>query len=259
MKICLNSRQIHQYLKLADEIKIHYEDRDIITAYSDKYPDKTLILEIYSSSEVNWDEIQQYNIIAQKKLILCVTTAAQAQKCQELGIRWYLGYGVSNYFDLNTLAQLQPAYILLEGELFFDLPRIKNYGIPIRAIPNIAHQGQLPRKEGVCGTWIRPDDLEEYEKYIDAIEFEDCDIKKEQALYRIYCERKTWPGELTEIITNLNYPGTNRLIPPGRLAQRRISCGLLCQKRPACQYCYRVLDLAQPNIIREYKLAQDSN
>lgn len=81
-------------------------------------------------------------------------------------------------------------YVRLDAPLFFDLPNVKKIGIPIRAVPNVAYNDGLDRTDGVCGTWIRPEDLEAYGEYIDAVEFEDSDLKKEQAMYRIYAEDK---------------------------------------------------------------------
>jgi hypothetical protein len=52
-------------------------------------------------------------------------------------------------------------------------------GIKLRVVPNISYYAFIPRDNGVCGSWIRPEDLELYEPYIETIEFEDCDIKKE--------------------------------------------------------------------------------
>ena len=46
-------------------------------------------------------------------------------------------------------------------------------------MPNVAYYAFIPREDGVCGSWIRPEDLNLYEPFIDVIEFEDCDVKKE--------------------------------------------------------------------------------
>ena len=54
--------------------------------------------------------------------------------------------------------------------------------------PNIAYYGYIPRENGIIGFWVRPEDVSYYEPYIDVFEFEDCDIKREQALYRVYAE-----------------------------------------------------------------------
>lgn len=130
-----------------------------------------------------------------------------------------------------------------------DVARI---GVPIRAVPNVAYYATLPFDNGVIGSWIRPEDLYLYEEFISAVEFEDCDIKKEQALFRIYAEQKAWAGDLGMIITNLDYPGVNRMLPSS-LTKRRMNCGQRCaMNRSTCRLCYRYLDLADPDKLRPY-------
>ena len=72
--------------------------------------------------------------------------------------------------------------------LWSTMSKAMKLNVPIRAIPNIAYDDGLPREDGVCGKWIRPEDIDTYAQYVAAIEFKDCDIKKEQALYRVYAE-----------------------------------------------------------------------
>ena len=63
-----------------------------------------------------------------------------------------------------------------------------------------------------------------YGGYGDVFEFEDCDKAKEQSLYNTYAIHKKWPGSLNNLITNLDYSGTNRLIPED-LGIVRLMCG----------------------------------
>ncbi len=119
-------------------------------------------------------------------------------------------------------------------------------------VANVAYYAYLPRENGVVGSYIRPEDVIHYNNYIHVIEFEDCDKKREQALYRVYMENKAWPGNLKTIITNLNYDGVNRMIPPN-FALTRMNCGQRCISNASrCRVCYRYLDLGNPNLLREY-------
>jgi hypothetical protein len=65
-------------------------------------------------------------------------------------------------------------------------------------------------------------------------------------------EQKNWPGDLKTIITNFNYPGVNRMIP-NSLTERRMICGQKCQSGSSCKLCYRYLDLANPELIKNIK------
>ena len=65
-------------------------------------------------------------------------------------------------------------------------------------------------------------------------------------------EQKTWSGDLGMIITNLNYPGVNRMIPQ-ELTLKRMNCGQACMNGSHCKLCYRYLELANPDLLRDIK------
>jgi len=127
----------------------------------------------------------------------------------------------------------------------------KIYSGPIYAIANMASNDSIfERKEGVCGLWIRPEDVPTYEPYVELIEFVG-DQRQEQALFRIYAEQHKWSGELGLVVQDLNYPCTNRMVPP-TLAQTRLNCGQRCQENGYCRLCYHTFDLANPTLLRNY-------
>lgn len=98
---------------------------------------------------------------------------------------------------------------------------------------------------------MRPEDIDAYSEYVDVVEFEDCDQKKEAALYRIYAEDKNWPTDLGLLITNLNHTGVNRMIRQDA-SLKRIDCGQRCQEGNTCRLCYRMLDIANPDMVKKY-------
>jgi hypothetical protein len=124
--------------------------------------------------------------------------------------------------------------------------------VQIRAVANISYEVLWGDDDGVCGTWIRPEDVEVYENYISVIEFEDCDNRKEQALYRIYAEQHEWPGDVKMLISNVNAEGVNRMIPPS-FAEKRIKCKQRCQSTGSCHICHLLLKLADPIALKDYK------
>ena len=256
MKYCLSNRQETSYLNKADEIKVEFRDRDIISDLIEQYPEKDIILMVYYNEIVDWKKIEQWNILSQGHFILCLSLISDAEECKERNIPFYFGYPVKTYYELRAMKELGVRYVRLGEPLFFEMDMIKSFGIPVRAVPNVAYIDGFPRADGVCGTWIRPEDLDLYEGYIETIEFEDAEIKREQALFRIYSEQKHWPGDLNMIITNLNYEGLNRIIVP-HMAEHRLNCGQRCQKTSNCKLCYRALSLAIPEPIREYMEAMN--
>jgi hypothetical protein len=253
MKYCLSARQSSEYLKKADEIRFEFRDRAAIPDYAEKYPKATFILDFSSLGlyeEIDWKELADYNILTKQQLILCIRNTIEAELAKTNDIKFYFGYPVTTFYELNAMKNLGVSYARIGAPLFFQMDKVKNIGVPVRVVPNVAYVDGLPRADGVSGQWIRPENIDDYNDYVDAIDFEDCDIRKEQALFRIYAEQKEWLGDLGVIITNFNHSGVNRLIPPD-MTKRRLTCGQRCQTGP-CNLCYRLLDLANPEKLKAY-------
>ena len=253
MKFCLSSKQAPEYLIKSDEIKIPYKDKNKIIDFVEKYPEKTIILDLKGyNGLIEWDDIKRYNKMTHENFLIALSNLSDVNKCKSENIKFYWNFPIDSFYDLQSLKYLGAAYAIIQAPLTHDIEQAANIGIPLRLIPNIAYYAFIPKKDGVCGGWVRPEDLELYIPYIAAIEFDDCDIKKEQALYRIYAEQKTWPGDLETIITNLNYPGKNRMLPR-EMTEKRMSCKQKCQSGNNCKLCYRYLNLANPELLKQYK------
>lgn len=246
MKFCLNYSIGKEYLEKADEIKIRYMDRRIVGEVAEQYPKKVIILNhSVNDDPIDWDEMREYEILTQKNLILCLCSLEDCYEAKDRGLKFYYGFPAASWDEAQALKTLGVSYLRVAAPLFFCMPELQGLGVPIRAVPNVAYEDYLLHEDGVCGTWIRPEDVEAYENYIETLEFEDCDVHKEQALYRIYAEQKTWPGDLKMIISNLDYDGSNALILT-EFSRNRRNCGQICMRpRSSCHMCYRMLDLAQ--------------
>ena len=253
MKLCVQARQEHKYLDWASEIIFEYRDREAIPDFIEKYPGKTFILTCYNQEDLDWDEIQGYALLAEDNFLLALNQLKFIQPCKEQNIRFYLGYPITSYDELNIVLELGSEYVRLGAPLFFDMDNIKKCfpTARIRAIPNIAYDDNYPRKNGICGTWIRPEDIKLYDDYIETIEFNDADLIKEKALIRIYWEERKWPGDLKLLITNLNAEGVNRMIQSD-VTEARLNCRQKCMSQKNCHICTRALQLANPDLIQEY-------
>ena len=254
MKYCLSSRNEKKYLELADEIKVQYRDRRIIPDLFEKYPNANIILHIFHEdiqTEESWREVYKYHVLGQGRFICCVSNFEIAYMCKEDNIKFYYGYPIKTYYELKAAIDYGVCYVRLGEPLFFDMDRVKEFGVPVRAVPNIAYNDGFPREHGIYGTWIRPEDVEIYEPYIDVFEFEDCNLKKERGLYRLYSQSKKWSGPLELVISNFNHSGINRMVVPD-LAYKRLNCKHMCQSGGSCRACYRAILLANPEEMQEY-------
>lgn len=251
MKFCISSRQEKEYLLKADQIKVEYRDRDIIYDYIELYPNKTIILHL-PKEEVDLELIKSFS--EKIDLICSLDNLYYAYKLKELNIKFFYSYPVSSYFELQGLKELGVCYAYIGMPLFFDLPNVIKIGVPLRAVPNVAYEAYIPRDSGICGQWIRPEDVEIYEKYIDVFEFHTEGLPQERALYRIYAEQKHWPGEMGDIITNFGESDClNRLVYED-IAQIRISCKQKCQAGHPCDLCRKSVKFG--DLVRRYAEAK---
>lgn len=257
LKYCLNCRQEKEYLNKCDEIKVDFKDIEYIPQLIEEYPQAIIILNVTKKLEdldINLvQKIEQFSSLYKERFICCLKYIEDAEFFLYKRIKYYYGFPVSTYSDLNSLITLKVCYIKLEAPLFFDLNQIKNITeIPIRATANIAIDNYFPYKNPNHGCWIRPEDINLYENYIETIEFENVDLKKESALFRVYKEEKEWIGFLTFLFENFpNDKACNDLIMP-EVAKRRIKCKQKCEIDKVCNLCDIAISLSceRDNLIK---------
>lgn len=248
------------YLKDAKEIVVQYNERNRVIHMLDNFPKANIMLvHRRKDPEIEWDLIRDINSVAVGRFTLEVSSMADVQKAHDMKIPFFLDYPFTSYYELRAFADLGPRYVRLGSPLFFQLPTVKQLGIPIRAAVNQSYNDGFARKDGRVGLWIRPEDLEVYQEYIDIFEFapdprKDFDQNKRyiQALYRIYSSEE-WPGEMGLIIQDFNYPCLNRMMYP-EATRARINCGHICQVPGySCHICHNAIRLADETKIEKFK------
>lgn len=246
MHYCLSAQVDKEYLKKADEIRIKYSKLDTILDLYEINPNVSFILTITSNEDKNsirWTDIEKYNIMTQDKLIIETDSFDIMDACKALNIKFFYAIPVNSFYDLKALADYGCCDVKIDAPLTHMLDKLSVYDITYRMSPNVAYYAYIPRENGIIGSWVRPEDVELYEDYIDVFEFEDCDVKKEQALFRVYAEQQEWPGQLNNLITNFNYQGINRKISKN-LILSRMFCGQKCTQGINCNICQRFLDIS---------------
>lgn len=237
MKYCVSARQSANVLKKADEIKVKFEDIDAIINFIEEYPDKTVIYEIPNDKaieEVQWHSLQVY---ADKiNLKVALGNLKLINKCVEHNLKYYWAFPITSYYELKGLLDLDVCEIFLGIPLCFDLGTCSKYNIPIRVVANLAYDAYIPQSTGINGFYIRPEDLDVYEKYISSIEFVTDDLGKESTLLHVYKDNKQWPGNLNLLITNLKENVDNRAIPE-EFGKTRVNCQQKCMRNNSCHFC----------------------
>lgn len=243
MKYCLNYKQNKIYLSQCEEIKLPYQAGEDIIDLMDINPKAEFIVVIPRDKDENfdWDKIKRWDTMTQGKITCCLSSLRDAVDCARRDLKFYMGYPVDSFYDLQGLARLGVSYICIGPELFFNMPKVAAFGIPVRLTPNLAHYNFIPMVDGVCGQWVRPEDQALYAQYgVSTIEFENCSLQDEERLYKIYGIHRRWTGELQDIISNLNYSGKSTGIPITTI-QKRLDCNHQCQKGRGCRLCYKAL------------------
>lgn len=182
MHYCLSSQVGNEYLKKADEIRVLYSRLDSILDLFEINPNATFILRITSKDDKNkirWTEIEKYNIMTKQKLIIETDDFDIMDACKALNIKFFYAIPINSFYDLKALADYGCCDVKIDAPLTHMLDKIEKFDITIRMSPNIAYYSYIPRPNGVIGSWVRPEDVELYEEYVDVFEFENCDIKQE--------------------------------------------------------------------------------
>lgn len=251
MKFMVSSWQPLTFLKKVQEIRVNYRDierlYDFIT--EDWTCEADIVIYIPHNQIVNWKEIDNFKNIL--NLTIAVEDTAQIQEAKNLGYKVFWAYAVSSYWELQGILNLGVNQVLLDAPLYFDLPKVKQIcgEVEIRLVVNKCMNSHIKQKDGICGTYVRPEDVSEYEPFVSHMEFDTDSFQKEYTLYKIYADDKQWPGDLNLLLTYLNTSVDNRGFEAlfqgdevKSFARRRLTCKQKCQEN-ACKYCPNLFKL----------------
>ena len=245
MQYCLNYNQYTENTKYINEV----EEWTII--YNSK--DTTLLkfLELHQNKRINI-YVKEQNINLKFLEELC-------NKYKNIYIKFNADYYLETIPNFNFFYDLQindwdvllgilkmgVTDVYIVENLCFELDKVVNivhsYGAKIRTYPNIA-QSKWNDSEALKKFFIRPEDIDEYQNYIDTIEFYNVD-KQIDIYYDIYKNKKKWFGKLNEIILDFNSDIDNKYIIP-RFAEMRIKCNKNCLKEGSCRRCEVIKQLS---------------
>ena len=237
MKYCVKSRQPISILRKANEIRVEYRDREQILDFYEKLAaEKIYIITIPADTEIDEPFIEMLNEKGNIILELNRLNLITIKWCKEKEIKWYWSFPITTFYELNSIAALGPSYLLLGAPLSFSLNKIRKYNIPIRLIANEAGLIYIPTLENLCGSWIRPEGIPAYEKYVDTIDFVSDNLEQEATYYKIYAENKHFTGNLNFLIKHLNIDVNNEDIPSD-MDEVRTTCGQRCMENNLCHFC----------------------
>lgn len=161
--------------------------------------------------------------------------------------KFYFNVPISNWDTLLFYLKYRVTDVYISEAMGFELEdivkKVHEYNSQVRVFPNIA-QAAEETTEGYLKFWIRPEDIEFYEDYIDVCELFYDKYEQQEIYFNIYKKDKKWTGDLNEIIFNLNCKIDNTRIVP-RFAKKRVRCNRQCMKDKKCKLCERIIELSE--------------
>lgn len=267
MKYCLNYRPAHtEIMKQADELNIRYNKKDLtLVNFLEEYKDKRINIYIEDIEDFCTNqELKKFEGIRESYpeysfyFKLSEYNEDLIQELKEKNFKYYISLFVNDWDVFMGLIQEGVSDIYIVENLAFELDKCADIahenGVNIRIFPNIA-QCKWTKSTGLKSFFVRPEDIIQYEPYVDIIEFM-CDPSREYVYFDIYKNDKLWYGQLNELISGLDSDIDSRFIVP-RFAETRIKCGKACLKGGRCSMCNTIEHLSKTLKDRELMVTME--
>ena len=246
-----------KYLDKIDELMFFYDEvsNDVLKTLKEKQV-ANILLPFVSKEELDFTLLKSMREI-HPNLIVTINFEQQdlIEELKSIDIKYnFGGYHSLTFESINNMIKQEPNEIYITDELGFNIPIIKkmiNGRCGIRIYPDINQVEQVnsPGEEMSClsGFWVRPEDVELYDNYIDTMEFFHANPISCNALYEIYRQGQ-WRGNIDHIIHNINtldgkdYVGNAYIAP--HFGMMRLNCRRKCLWGE-CQACQNIEDLAR--------------
>lgn len=258
MKYCINYSNKSHIIDKVDEILIRYDKNKILELFTQFIPahlNQRVIVQLIEENNIDIIVNNLKKIISiyneNKDIKFDIQLPFYNQKFMEelkdTDLKYFFKAAANSWDKFTGLMSQNVSDIYITDELAFELDKVAEIAhknnIKVRIYPNIA-QSRWDKISDILKFFIRPEDIEMYEPYVDVCEFYGDKAQQIDTYYKIYQEDKKWFGDLQEIIIGLDSKIDSRYIIP-RFAEKRIKCGKDCLKGGKCEMCKRILDLSE--------------
>lgn len=258
MKYCINYSNKSHIINKVDEILIRYDKNKILELFTQFIPahlNQRVIIQLIEENNIDTIVNNLKKIISiyneNKDIKFDIQLPFYNQKFMEelkdTNLKYFFKVAANSWDKFTGLISQNVSDIYITDELAFELDKVAEIAhknnIKVRIYPNVA-QSRWDKLSDILKFFIRPEDIEMYEPYVDVCEFYGDKAQQIDTYYKIYQEDKKWFGDLQEIIIGLDSKIDSRYIIP-RFAEKRIKCGKDCLKNGKCEMCKRILDLSE--------------
>lgn len=255
MKYCIDYTPTSHSLSEVDEINVPFSKDDLLTLidFLEKHqaPQRVNIYIKDIESMKMIDKLirikkENLNFNFALKLAFYDKETVDLEKIKNANIDFYFETYITEWEKLLEILELGVSDVFLTEDICFDLKRASNiihkYNSKVRLFPNVS-QKSWNKMPALKTFFIRPEDVDSYEKYVDILEFYG-DRKKHDVYYKIYNKDKKWFGDLEELIIDLKYSLDSRFVIP-RFGEKRITCQRKCLKGEKCNICEKIERLSK--------------
>ena len=242
-----------KYLNDADEIKCPYNQLRQLYDHMRQFPNKRYVV-VYSEEQNTQVLIQQIDILKDivKNYTIECSSIIELKALLHAGYPAYLKYYICDWETVQSLIALGVSDIYIDSSIAFQMKNIKKLcsanNVKIRVSPTVSPNASLLGLQP-NSFFIRPEDMDLYEKYIDVIDFKMVEQDKEDTLFQIY-KRGTFYYNLNELLDNCKFSVLNPFIKP-EFGQARLNCGQKCLiPGHSCHLCETQVQLT--NLVYSY-------
>ena len=256
MKYCLAYYHSAFEKGVFDEVIIKYdkENVNVVPFAQEEAKDMRLILNMRDYEWDHDDDIKNalpiiqmlMNVHNDIAIMLNTEQTNFAQELIKLSIPFFYDKVAETWDELVSLVYAGVSDVYIGSELGFEIKDVSRvchtHNVKVRVYPNVA-QTSAPFKNvsTITAFFIRPEDVDLYEKYIDVMQFFG-PKDRQRVLHQIY-SKQSWPGKISDIIIGLESDINNSAIAP-RFAEGRINCKKRCNQ-DRCSLCENVFIFGQ--------------
>jgi len=233
----------------ADEIILAYQNHiiDIVNKYIK--PEQKVIINIPEYGE---DKLEDLLVIKEKYNNLLVQFSINdneewIQYMKDAGIPFMFSDFARTRAEIDCMCKAGAAEVYVVEDLGFALKELqfyrKKYNVKFRVFPDIAQypKGMSKYVPAILKFFIRPEDTDLYEEYVDTFEIFRNDDRASVVL-SIY-KQKQWLGNLNMLIIGFKDELDNTTIAP-HFGQIRLNCNKMCLE-DKCFICPEITKLAE--------------
>lgn len=257
MRFCINYNKDtaikasvdNKLLEQVDEININYNPNDFtLMEFLEKYQEKQINI-FFNEETIKFAEKISKIQREQPNFNIRVVLPYYNQEDYSKYENFFFSDRVTTWETLRTFISLGVTELYITEQLGFELDKVSQIAhknnIKVRVFPNIA-QRNTKYTPALKTFFIRPEDIELYEPFVDVFDLFYYNEQKQQqnVLFDIYSKDKKWFGKLNELIIGFDSDLDNKYVIP-RFAEKRIKCGRQCFKGGSCRMCDEIEKLSK--------------